>query len=249
MNDLEDRLRAGLHDLADTVPASPRARADLAVLLARRRRWRAPALATAAAAAVVLAIAVIPAADRGTTAAGDGTTTPPLTLSTPVPPTDTVGSGTENDPWRLARVTEGGVEKDAVLWVTADNEHCMRWRAVDPANQPALPGPECDPLPATWPTGPPGQETLDVLQTGVLSDYLARTGPLQHLMVFITAPYVERLDVRRGDGSPASVRVLGRDGAGVTFHLVDFGPPPNTAAGFGWTAWDALGNVVESAIT
>jgi hypothetical protein len=255
MNDLEDRLRSGLHDLAETVPPSPHPRADLERRLARGRRWRTPVLVTAAAAAaaVVLAIVVIPGAVGGRKQTGDVTTPmlPPPTSRTAATPPEIGGSGTEKDPWVLARVTEGGIEKDAVFWLTGSTGNsgwCMRWRAVDPDDQPSLPGPECDPLPATWPTGPPGGGPgMHVLQTEVLSNYLARTGPLQNLMVFITSPTIAKLDVQHGDGSTlTSVRELGRDDDGVTFYLADFG---DTAAGFGWTAWDAQGNVVENAIT
>lgn len=247
MMDLEDRVRNTLHDLADTMPASRHARADFERRLANRRRGRGPVLAIAAAAAVVAGVAIPVALNRDTNhQVGTATTTPsaPTSQATGGP-----GAGTEADPFVIATVTDSGVEKAALLWVaegSGGQQMCWQLRPVDENDSASPPAPECDPVPATWPNGPHGGQ--HVLTTGVLSSYIEGTGPvaLRNLMVFVTAPNITRLDVRAGDGRVVENRNAFRLANGVTFSVADFGELP---WGFGWTAWDAQGNVVESAIT
>jgi hypothetical protein len=72
------------------------------------------------------------------------------------------------------------------------------------------------------------------------------TGPLPNLLLFLAAPEVTRLVAREGYGTPVPVRELGRTPDFVLF-VADFGPATN--AGFGYTAYDNTGAVVEDAIT
>jgi hypothetical protein len=56
---------------------------------------------------------------------------------------------------------------------------------------------------------------------------------------------VARLSVRRGDGTPVTVTELDRNDHAVVY-LADFAGPPD---GFGYTATNADGKVLEEAIT
>jgi hypothetical protein len=231
MNDLDDRLRTTLGDLADGVPSSPHARADLDRRLARRRTGRST-LAVAAAAVVVAAGVVIPVAlnqadEPGGQRASTATTqTPP----TSVPP-GSVGL------LILGSFTEGGVEKSAAL-VLQDDQWCVA------AMENVIPVPlqeNCEPVP-TWPQ----QESQSLVRTSsVLGDGTLYGGPLPNLLLFVTAPNVETLEVSAGDGEPVSVRVMASR-LDAKFFLAEFSATP---AGFGYTAKDAAGNVLESAIT
>ncbi len=238
MNDLDDRVRRSLHRLADTVPPSPHARADLERRLARPRRRP---LLVAAAAAVVLAAVALPVAL--TRHASHRVTTPATTPSSPR------GAGTEADPFVVASLTDDGVEKAALLWVTegpGGQLMCTALRPVGEDDPASPPGPDCDPVPASCPTGPHGSG--HVRTATVQSDYVLAAGPeqLRELLVFVTAPGVARLEVRAGDGTTVRTTTAFRLPGGVTFAVAEFPGPP---WGFGYTAWDARGDVVESAIT
>lgn len=245
MNDIEDRLRTGLHELADTVPASPHARADLDRRLARRGR-RVPALVAATTAAVVV-VAVIPVVLNG-----GGEPAPPAATSPPVAPSPPTPTGLEGmsfhdvAPRVLGRFTEGGVEKNVELF-TADDGHggeayCIA--KVDPADPHLRPHDDrCWRVPA-WPTGPaPGTLVLTHELYGE-GDPVRDTGPLPDLLLFVTAPQVATLDVGRHDGAPVEVREVTRV-QGAAFFLADFDGPKG---GLRYTAWDAAGNMVVSAI-
>ena len=71
------------------------------------------------------------------------------------------------------------------------------------------------------------------------------TGMFAHRLVFLTDPRVATLAVRRGDGTAARVTELDRDEHAAAF-LADFAGPSD---GFGYTAVDADGKVLEQAIT
>ena len=238
MTDLEDRVRHTLHVMAGAVPPSEGARTGFARRVAARRRARRSALVAAAAAVVVAGVAVPVALNQDTAhTAGPATTAPPPGTRAQPP------AGTEADPWVITRFTEGGTGKAAVFWVTAGagRRACMALRPADGAREP-----DCTPLPETWPTGPgPG---TNVLTRGVLSSHIEQTGPapLRNWLVFTTAPGVTRLEVRAGDGTPVPAAGGFGTTGGVTFRFYDFGGPP---WGFGYTAYDARGEVVESAIT
>jgi hypothetical protein len=94
-----------------------------------------------------------------------------------------------------------------------------------------------------WPSGP--QHSTRVETRSVLAEGGLDSGPVPGLMLFLADPVVTDLEVRRGDGSGVSVRELDRID-GLALFLADFA---GSTQGFGYTAYDGAGNVVESAIT
>jgi len=242
MNDLDDRLRSTLHELAGTVPPSPHARADLARRLTRRDRR--PMLVAAAAMLVVATVVVSVAVTHGDDPDPGPTATAPSgdhgpgwsrMTTTKLPNGDLAG------PIELGRFKDHDVTYVVMLSVVAmsDGEHWSleAWGPPD----------------TTWPTGYgnlvptwPAEAPGSVVQTHpVLGEGGIDSGPLSHLMLFLTSPAVTALEVRRGDGQPVTVRQVAKT-PGATFYLADFAGP---TAGFGYTATDAAGNVLESAIT
>lgn len=244
MTDLEKELRHTLHELADTVPDSTSPRAGFEHKLAATRGPRRPALVAAAAIAVL---------------AGAGVAIP-LAMQPDDPPpaaekkTDGLVWSRDYDwlradggPYVIATFTEDGETVDVVLWVrdgetcVAEGHHVGVGGATDRMPS-ALVGTSCVPVPS-WPTGP-GQGPY-VVSMAVLSTGAPDTGPVPGLMVFMTAPEVEALEVRRGDGSyvqPERHETLG----GVTLYVADF---KSSTQGFGYTARDYAGRVLENAIT
>jgi hypothetical protein len=245
MNDLENRLRDRLHDLADTVPPSPHACADLDRRITRRTTRR-PMLATAAA-AVVLAGVLVPVAlsQSGDQAPRRGATPRPSATDTWSPTTTTKLPNGDLTGWiELGRFDHDGVEMAAVLEVTAmtDGEHWCVDVDYPPGYSATLPG-YCDIVP-TWPAENPPDAL--VLTHAVLSDGQALySDPTPNLMLFITSPQVTSLEVREAYGKPVTVTQVAKT-PGAAFYLADF---PETHAGFGYTAKDAAGNVLETAIT
>ena len=243
MNDIEDRLRTSLGELADTVPASPHARADLARRLTRRpdrRPWL-----VAAAAAVVIAAAVVPVVvnqgrDR---VSGDGVPAPTTTTRAPAGTTTSKLPNGDLTGWiELASFEHDGADMTAVLAVTAmtDGEHWCVDVDYPPGYPPTLGG-YCDIVP-TWPAHePPGSL---VLTHGVLIEEAPGSGPLPNLMLLITSPKVTTVEVGDAMGAPVPVRQVAKT-PGATFYLADF---PETYVGFRYTAKDANGTVLESAI-
>lgn len=102
--------------------------------------------------------------------------------------------------------------------------------------------PTCEPVP-TWPVRPGGMlvQSREVLNGDAADD----TGVLANRLVFLTDPRVATLTVRRGDGTAVAVTELGRNEHAAEF-LADFAGSPD---GFGYTARDSRGTVVEEAIT
>jgi hypothetical protein len=244
MTDLEDRVRRTLHGMADSVPPSAHARAGFQRRITRRRRLRGTTLVATAAAAVVAAAVVIPVA-LNRTVENHGIATTPVTTGPPKTAPATPGSGTEDDPWVVTGFTENGVRKEALFWLTSGEQRMCTGVRPRTGKDPA---PFCEPVPPTWPVVlGPGPGTNVVTRT-VLGDYIRQTGPvpLRDWLVFVTSPEVARLEVRAGDGTV--VRSTGgfHTVRGVTFGFYDFGGPP---WGFGYTAYDDQGGVVESAIT
>lgn len=232
MNDLEDRLRTTLGDLADGVPSSQHARADLDRRLARRRTKRST-LAVAAAAVVVVAGVAIPVtlSQSGEPAGQRAATSATLTPATPQLPRHVMFLGS---------FTEEGIDKQAGLVVEDD-----QWCVVTAVGKDLSGDQDCTPLPTSWPTpGGPGQE-LSVLSHSVLSGDTLYSGPVPNLMLFFTAPNITTLEVTDGSGALVPVREMSAR-PDVRIFLADF---PETPAGFGYTAKDAAGNVVTSAIT
>ena len=249
MMDIEDRVRQTLHGMAADLPPTEGARADFERRLAGRRRGRSTGLVIAAAAAVVVAGVAIPVALNGDAGQRVGqTTTPPPPPSASSP---TSGDGTPNAPVVITTITDGGVEKTVVFWVTdgAERQMCLELRPVDEDDPATPPGPDCDPVPATWPVRLGAGPGTNVLTGGVLSGYIEETGPepLRNWLRFTTAPGVARLEVRAGDSSPVPLTGGIRLHDGATVHFANFGAA--TPWGFGYTAYDDKGNVVENAIT
>jgi hypothetical protein len=65
------------------------------------------------------------------------------------------------------------------------------------------------------------------------------------VLLFVTTPDVASLEVRDGMGAPVQVSQFTHPGQ-LAVYIADF---PVSYAGFGYTARDAAGNVVEEAIT
>lgn len=240
MNDLEDRLRSGLRDLADTVPPSQHARADLERRLTHR--GRRPVLVAAAAAAVVTAVAIPVMLNQDGDPVRPPVATNPVTTSPPASATTGEDTTYLVEPVKLGSFNEDGrlifvwlsVERDGAAgkWCVG-RDHYVETQEVEP----------CTSVP-TWPFGPNGGHL--VLGRELLGDDnpVRDTGPVPDLMLFVTAPQVTRLDVGRHDGAPVSVREVART-EGAAFFLADFDGPKG---GKRYTAWDANGNVLESAI-
>jgi hypothetical protein len=234
MNDLEERLRESLHDLADTVPPSVNARADLDRRLVSGPRRRV--LLMAAAAAIVVAAVAVPLAMSG----GEPEHLPAATMP-PGPPEPTV-TGNPTLPGYLVGPVELGSFGDhgAVLSVQpkgGGEQMCVA--ETVPAGQP-IPGASCEPVPA-WPAKPLGL----VITRAVLGEGAPDSGPLSHLLLFVVAPEVRSLDVRAGMGDPVPVDLVAET-PGARFYLADFG---GSTQGFGYTAKAADGSVLEEAIT
>jgi hypothetical protein len=186
MNDLEDRLRESLHQLADTVPASPHARAGLDRRLAGRS-GRRPLLVIAAAAVVIAAVAV-PLAMSGDGEPG----TERVATAPPVPsPSETGDATLPGDlipPVKLATFGDHGAilsvrSKAAgeVVGEVVGEEICVA-ESVPGGQQP--PAATCEPVPI-WQTAPQGAGL--VLTRTVLGEGRPGSGPLPHLLLFVTA--------------------------------------------------------------
>lgn len=245
MTDLEQRLRDTLHELADAVPSSENAKADFEGRRTAYRGIRRPALVAAAAVVAVLA--------------GAGVAIPLALDDEPSPPaaekkTDglrwshgydwlTADSG----PHVLGTFDQDGRTVDAVAWVR-DGDLCVgagHLVAVGGQNDRppgALVDVTCGAVPR-WPTGP--QHSTRVETRSVLSEGGLDSGPVPGLMLFLADPVVTDLEVQRGDGSGVAVRELDRID-GLALFLADFA---GSTQGFGYTAYDGAGNMVESAIT
>lgn len=225
MPDLENRLRTALDDLAGEVPASSHPRVELDRRLAARRRR--PLLAMAAAAAVVVAVAVaVPVA---------------LNRDAPPPADPPVASPAPSAPvglFELGEFTDDGRRWQALGRLDGDRFCTM----VLPVPTEKLGEPVCEPVP-TWPDGPAASLVSSRAPLGERT--VDDRGNLAQRLVFLTDPRVERLAVRRGDGSPVSVVEHGRSAHAAVF-FADFAGPTD---GFGYTARDAGGNVLEEAIT
>jgi hypothetical protein len=245
MTDLENRVRYALHTLADTVPPSPDPRADLERRLGRRRPGRGQALVAVAAAAVVVAVAgvAIPLAthrdpvERSAAPPGDG-----LVWSS-----DYGWLDAEAGPDVLGTFERDGETVDAVAWMRGGElcvgeGHHVAVGGTSGQTPAALVGVTCDPVPAVWPGGPTNSL---VVTRSVLGEGAIHSGPVPGLLLFLTAPQVTTLEVRSGDGSRVTTRELDSV-EGMRLFLADFGAPP---WGFGYTATDARGTVLESAIT
>ncbi|MFI7677117.1 hypothetical protein [Actinophytocola sp. NPDC049390] len=227
MNDLEDRLRTGLGELADTVPPSPHARADLDRRLAGGPRRRVPLIA--AAAAVVVAAVAVPVAVSG----GGPGSAPVATGPTTAEPGSSTGYLV--GPVELGRFGD----HSAVLYVREKGrgeEMCIAEQGPEGPPVPRM----CEQVPPTWPA-PMGF----VLDYSVLGGDVPDSGPLPHLMLFVVAPQVHELEVRAALGEPVPLDLVA-EVRGARFLLADFG---GSKQGFGYTAKDANGTVLVTAIS
>ncbi|MPZ80980.1 MAG: hypothetical protein GEV28_11495 [Actinophytocola sp.] len=234
MPELEDRVRGALGGLADEVPGSQNARAELDRRLGadRRARRRRPAL-VAAAAAVVVAAVVTPVALNQNDPTADRTR--PATSGSPPPSLLEQVAG----PFELGRFTTSEGPWQAVGYLQ-ETRYCT---VVVPDGAP-LDGATftCEPVP-TWPSGP--ADSLVQSRSPINGDASHDTGPLPNRLVFLADPRVATLAARRGDGSEVAVSTLGRTDHAVAF-LAEFG---GSTQGFGYTARDKNGAIVEEAIT
>ena len=245
MNDLEQRLRHTLHELADTVPESEHAKAGFERRRAAARGLRRPALVAAAAVAVL---------------AGAGIAIPLAMRADEPPPAAEKKGGlvwskdydwlpADSGPYVIGRFTRDGEGIDVVAWVragqvcVAEGHHVKVGMPTDHTPG-ALTNTSCVAVPE-WPVGPgPGSYVMSrsVLYTGNKPE----TGPVPGMLLFLTAPKVEILEVRKGDGSPVVPKRY-RTPEGVNLFVADFEAPDTW--GFGYTARDANGAVIEEAIT
>lgn len=222
MNELENRVWRGLRDLADTVPHTPDARAHLAGRLAGRRARLPVALLAAAAAIVVVAAVAVPVVLVQREAH------PPVaTSSPPPPPPDWVELGT---------YVENGITKHAGLVIDPDGKGFC----VD--SSPGTPF-ACYGVPVWGSDTPVGSRFVE--SVGVLGwPEWGPPGPLDNLLLFVTAPEVARLKVADAHTPPrVSVREVART-AEAAYFLADFDGP---AADWRYEAKDAKGKVVEYA--
>ena len=223
MPDIEERLRTALGALADEVEPAEDPRAELARRLdARRRPGRVPAIAAAVTAAAAIVVAVVFLRDTG---------------HPDVAATDAPGGATGVRLAELGTVTRDG-ETLRALGYLQGGRYCTMVLARDDRTG----RPTCEPVPA-WPDGQTGMlvQSREVLNGDPADD----TGMFAHRLVFLTDPRVATLAVRRGDGTAARVTELDRDDHAAAF-LADFAGPSD---GFGYTAVDADGKVLEQAIT
>lgn len=251
MNELDDRLRSALRDLARTVPRNPQARADFERRLAERQRtrWRTPLLATAAAATVLVGVAIPVVMNQNEAPDQGHVVTPPTSTSTTTSPSGPMsGTPTPSDgylfagPIELGHFEDGGVERAAVMTVEQEGDGERICVMVKPQEGSSAAGAGCSPVPG-WPNTPAG--TGFVWTHTILNGEPPYGGPLPNLMVFMTAPEVATLEVRHGNASPVPTALVAVSPT-TRFYLADFG---DTHAGFGYTAKDPAGIVLESAIT
>ena len=228
MPDIEDRLRTALDALADEVPPSERATAELTSRLSARRRAdrRVPVLTAAAAALVVLVVGavVVPIMTRDNVPAGQGNQAAPTTSGAPLP--------------ELGTVVRDGETLTAVGYLDGRQYCTVLLLRGSPAGRLS-----CEPVPAHWPGGPANSlvETRELLNGDPADD----AGMLAQRLVFLTDPRVATLTARRGTGTAVRVTELDRNASAALF-LADFAGPTE---GFGYTARDSAGRVLEDAIT
>lgn len=254
MIELEERLRSALAGLAEELPPSPDPLVEQRRRQVRRRRpaARRPMLA-AAAAAVVAAIGVIPAAITHDALPGGGTSAgqfaPPSTEPrrgdpSPDGPYQAISDG----PYPIGEFTEGDRTWSVLTFLErypVGSGWAHRACAVavtpgatpnDPNRHPASAG--CTAW-ADWPT-PNLVHTMAALRGQAPGG-----GPLANRLLFLAAPEVARLEVREAYGQPVRVTELARQ-PDLALYVAEF---PASSAGFGYTARDASGAVLESGIS
>lgn len=253
MTELEERLRNSLREAAGTVPRNPHARADFERRLAERRtaRFRTALLATAAAAVVMVGIAIPVVMNQDDDPAQEHAMRTPAPTSSNTSESTSAGTGGPPvskhgylfaGPVELGSFVEEGVERTAVLTVEQNGDGERMCLVVHPNTGSSAPGTGCEPVP-TWPTGPGG--TGYVATHAVLGGETLESGPLPDLMLFMAAQAVTTLEVHNGVSSPVGVNLVAVS-PGARFYLADFN---GSTQGFGYTAKDNAGNVIETAIS
>jgi hypothetical protein len=248
MPEIEDRLCTALMTMADEVPTSVHARAELDRRLARGRNRRVPAWAVTAAAVVVVAGAVaVPVVlnrDQPPSGLGQGAAPPELTTSPPesVNPADLAWPGHITTPRIL--VTHGDREspdfRELTVSLTDDYELCFR--VLGGSETPVGVEPLCEPFPDLGPGHLVETRSLHDLDLPMPTGL--RNEATDHLL-FLLAPEVSHLVVRGGDGAEVPP-MMGFEGGVWGFAVSDF---DGQYEGFGYTAYDIDGNVIEEAIT
>lgn len=239
MPDLENRLRASLTILADEVPSSLDARAELDRRLAVRRRThgRAQVLAAAAAVVVVAGVAVPIALNQGPDRSGvsPATSQGPPTGSEPPASLDYLEA-----PTPISSAGAGAELRHLALGLSRDSRLCF---VVLDADERPITDPVCEPMP-TW----SADHVVESRSLAELATRLPMPPVLEQevadQLVFVTAPQVVRLDVVSGDGTP--VNPSGGWTSAYYWSLADFDGP---SEGFGYAAYDIDNNLLEQAIT
>jgi hypothetical protein len=151
----------------------------------------------------------------------------------PAPPTAAPPQPYGEQLANLGTVVRGG-EKLQALGYLQGSKYCTTvTRDTDRTTRPT-----CEPVP-TW-------RGMLVQSREVLNgDPTDDTGMFANRLVFLTDPRVATLEVRRGNGTSVTVTELDRNEHAVAF-LADFAGPPD---GFGYTARNAAGKILEEAIT
>ncbi|HET9144324.1 hypothetical protein [Actinophytocola sp.] len=245
MTESEDRLRAGLAELAERVPPSEDAWAEhRRRLTARPQPDRRPVLAVASVAVVVAALLIGSVLARSNRTAESGQSSPatasanPSGFGAPVYPDASVDRG----PFDLGVFTVGNTHWRASTFVDLSRELprvCVVIAPINSAaptpNDPPAPPPDCAPL--------RGGGKLE--SRAVRAATVPVIGPMPGKLLFLTVPQVATLDVCAGDGTPAAVTELARTDA-LVLYVADF---PAGYEGFCFTAKDSAGEVVSAGIT
>jgi hypothetical protein len=254
MTDVEERLRAGLTGLAEAVPASQHAWAEHERRLAARRPRRGAVFAAVAAAVVVAAAVpatVLPHPTSPPVAGPAPTSTPPPVSTTPPtasfdPEYEGPYLGVVTGAAQIEAFTEGGTRWG--VWIFVDRRpNGQGWTerlcvVAVPVGQP-LNGPVRHPNSSGCQAVPAASSKVSTRT--VLGGSTPGSGPLPHVLLFVTTVDVASLEVREAMGAPVQVSQFTRTDQ-LAVYIADF---PTSYEGFGYTARDAAGNVVEQAIT
>lgn len=220
MTDLEERLRGTFAGMADEVPASADPRAELDRRLATRRSDRWRMPVLVAAAAAVAAAVVVPVVVFGGSGSG------PVSSGTTQPVAPASQSQDAGDGRQLlARHSD-----DGTMWtvyaIPGGVEVCAE---SDPTSE------SCSQ--AQFGTPPEGHVLTFAMEP--------EDGPMASKLLFVTTPEVAELHVRDHAGESVSLAALASAGD-QRILVADFGGPSD---GFGYTAKDANGTVLEEALT
>jgi hypothetical protein len=225
MMDLENRLRSTFTEMADEQPPSADPRGDLERRLATRGKggWRTPALVAAAAAVVAaVAVPVVVFGGSGTVPVGSGTTQS----------AEPTSQSQEPDDGR--QLLSGGNNDVGTNWnvyaIPGGVEVCFESYSST--------GESCSQ--AQFGVPPEGHVVLTFAMEPADGQMASK------LLLLVTAPEVAELLVRDHAGEQVSVARLASGEGEPTVFAADFVGPVD---GFGYTAKDANGTVLEEALT